>query len=66
MAVVQLSDVVVPEFYATYGGFDSMTSTALYQSGILQQNPLLDAQVNRGTLKCRSPFGQVLVAIQNR
>lgn len=45
MAVVQLADVIVPEFYATYGGFDSMTSTALYQSGILQQNPILDAQV---------------------
>lgn len=45
MAVVQLSDVIVPEFYATYGGFDSMTSTALYMSGILQQNPILDTQV---------------------
>jgi hypothetical protein len=41
MAVVQLSDVIVPEFYAEYGGFDSMTSTALYASGILEQNPIL-------------------------
>jgi hypothetical protein len=45
MAVVQLSDVIVPEFYAPYGGFDSMSSTALYMSGILQQNPILDTLV---------------------
>jgi hypothetical protein len=45
MAVVQLSDVIVPEFYAEYGGFDSMSSTALYASGILQQNPILDTLV---------------------
>ena len=29
----QLSDVIVPEFYETYGGIDTMTSTALFQSG---------------------------------
>lgn len=45
MAVTQLSDLIVPEFYAEYGGFDSMTSTALYQSGILENNPLLNIQV---------------------
>lgn len=46
MSLTQLADVIVPEFYATYGGFDSMTSTALYQSGILAQNSLLDSQVS--------------------
>ncbi|MGA7523485.1 MAG: hypothetical protein WBW84_13590 [Acidobacteriaceae bacterium] len=45
MAVVQISDVIVPEFYAPYGGFDSMSSTALFQSGILQRNPILDTIV---------------------
>lgn len=45
MAVVQLSDVIVPEFYAEYGGFDSMSSTALFASGVLIQNPILDTLV---------------------
>lgn len=45
MALTQLADIIVPEFYEPYGGFDSMTSTALYQSGILENNPLLNAQV---------------------
>lgn len=44
----QLADVIVPEFYATYGGIDTMTSTALYQSGVLVGNPILDAQLSAG------------------
>ncbi len=30
----QLADVIVPEFYAEYGGIDTMTPTALFQSGM--------------------------------
>lgn len=34
----QLSDIIVPEFYANYGGIDTTTSTALFQSGVLAGN----------------------------
>jgi hypothetical protein len=44
----QLSDVVVPDFYAEYGGIDTMTSTALYQSGVLVDSPILTAQLAVG------------------
>lgn len=44
----QLADVIVPEFYAEYGGIDTMTSTALFQSGVLVANPILDAQLAAG------------------
>lgn len=50
MPVTQLADVIVPEFYANYGGFNSMTSTAFFQSGVLAQNPLLDNFVSGGGL----------------
>ena len=39
MAVTQLSDVIVPEFYAEYSGINAMTSTGLFESGVLIPNP---------------------------
>jgi hypothetical protein len=48
MAVTQLSDVIVPEFYAEYGGINTMTSSALMESGVLVANPILDAQLPNG------------------
>jgi hypothetical protein len=48
MAVTQLSDVIVPEFYAEYGGINTMTSTALFESGVLVPNPIVDAQLGEG------------------
>jgi hypothetical protein len=44
----QLSDVIVPDFYAEYGGIDTMTSTALFQSGVLVDSPILTAQLSMG------------------
>lgn len=44
----QLADVIVPEFYAEYGGINTMTSTALFQSGVLVENPIIDAQLGQG------------------
>jgi hypothetical protein len=48
MPVTQLSDVIVPEFYAEYGGINTMTSTALFQSGVLVENAILNAQLPGG------------------
>jgi hypothetical protein len=41
MPVTQLADVIVPEFYADYGGINTMTSTALFESGVLVPKPIL-------------------------
>jgi len=46
--LTQLSDVIVPDFYAAYGGIDTMTSTALYQSGVLVDSPILTSQLPMG------------------
>jgi hypothetical protein len=48
MALVQLSDVIVPEFFAEYMALNSMTSTALFQSGVLVPNALMQAQLGMG------------------
>lgn len=46
--LTQLSDVIVPTFYDAYNGINSMTSTALFQSGVLTENPVLTAQLSQG------------------
>jgi hypothetical protein len=48
MAVVQLADIVQPQFFADYMANNSMTSTALYQSGVLVPNALMNAQLSQG------------------
>ncbi len=48
MAVVQLSDVIVPEYFAEYMANNSMVSTALFQSGVLVGNSLMQAQLGMG------------------
>jgi hypothetical protein len=48
MAVTQLADIIVPEFYADYGGINTMTSTALFESGVLVPNPIVDALLGKG------------------
>ncbi len=48
MAVTSLSDIIVPTFYDAYNGIDSMTSTALFQSGVLTENPILTARLSEG------------------
>lgn len=45
MALVQLADIIQPEFFAEYMAFNSMTSTALFQSGVLVPNALMQAQL---------------------
>lgn len=48
MAVVQLADVVVPEFFAQYMAENSPVSLSLSQSGVMVPNPLMEAQLGQG------------------
>lgn len=48
MAVVQLADIIQPQFFAEYMANNSMTSTALFQSGVLIPNALMKEQLSMG------------------
>ena len=48
MAVVQLADIIQPEYFAEYMANNSMTSTALFQSGVLVPNALMQSQLSMG------------------
>lgn len=48
MATVRLSDVVIPEVYASYQAVNSPEKTAFYESGIVTTNPLLTQKANSG------------------
>jgi hypothetical protein len=43
MAVVQLSDVVIPAVYTSYQSVNNIENSAFVTSGIVARNPLLDA-----------------------
>lgn len=48
MAVTQLANVIEPQFFAEYMAENSMTSTALFRSGVLVPNTLMQAQIQMG------------------
>ena len=48
MAVVQLADIIQPECFAEYMANNSRVSTALFQSGVLVPNALMQAQLSMG------------------
>jgi hypothetical protein len=48
MAVVQLADIIQPEYFAESMANNSMVSTALFQSGVLVPNALMQAQLSMG------------------
>lgn len=56
MAVVRLSDVVVPVVYETYGAINILESDALYQSGIVANSPYLNAIARQGGITGSMPF----------
>jgi hypothetical protein len=62
MPVVQLADVIQPEFFSAYLAENSMTSTALYESGVLVANPLMEAEVSAGGNTVNVPFWGDLVS----
>ena len=56
MATVQLSDVIVPEVYATYTAVDNPEKTAFFESGVAVRNPMLDTKANEGGDRLNVPF----------
>jgi hypothetical protein len=48
MPVVQLADVIQPEFFSQYMAGNSMVSAALFRSGVLVPNALMESQISAG------------------
>ena len=48
MVLVQLSDVIIPEFLAQYMAENSPVSPSLSQSGVTAGNPLMQVQISQG------------------
>lgn len=55
MATTRLSDVIVPEVFFAYMMKETMTKTAFFQSGIIKQDPALQAFVAGGGLTTNIP-----------
>lgn len=56
MATVRLSDVVVPPVYLSYSTVNNIESIALSQSGIIVNNPVLNAAANNSNQQVTIPF----------
>lgn len=56
MALVQLSDLIIPEVYGTYSAVNSPEKTAIFQSGIVASSGLLNQQANTGGDTVNLPF----------
>lgn len=56
MAEVRLSDVIIPEVYESYQAVDSVEKTAIFESGIITQNALLNQTANSGGNLVTIPF----------
>lgn len=56
MATTQLSDVIVPEVYASYQQVDDIVNTSFFQSGIIAQNPALNDKARTGGTGINLPF----------
>jgi len=48
MALTQLADIIEPQYFSEYFAENSMTSTALFQSGVLVPNALMQEQITQG------------------
>ncbi len=48
MPITQLADIIEPQYFSDYFTENSMTSTALFQSGVLIGNALMEAQITNG------------------
>lgn len=56
MATVQITDVIVPEVYASYTAVDSPERTSMFDSGMVIRNPFLDQQASSGGNLINLPF----------
>lgn len=59
---VQLADVIVPEVFTEYLSVNSMTSTALFRSGVLVPNQIMQADISRGGNSLNVPAWTDLVS----
>lgn len=62
MAVVRLSDVVIPEVYLGYQALNSPELTAFWQAGLVVRNELMDNIARTGGKQVTLPFWQDLDA----
>jgi hypothetical protein len=56
MPVTQISDVIVPAEFTAYQVENSLVSTALFQSGVVAKNGLIEAQLQAGSESFNVPF----------
>ena len=56
MAVTRLTDVIIPDVYATYGSENTPEKTAFFESGVVLRNAVLDAKANSGGTTIDLPF----------
>lgn len=56
MALVQLTDVIIPEVYESYSAVDNPERTAFFESGVAVRNGMLDAKANEGGDQLNVPF----------
>ncbi|HKU25850.1 MAG TPA: hypothetical protein VJQ54_10290 [Candidatus Sulfotelmatobacter sp.] len=66
MAVVQLADIIEPQFFSEYQAENSMVSTALFQSGVLVPNALMQSEVSAGGDTVNVPFWGDLLSVAYR
>lgn len=52
----QLADVIQPQNFSNYLSENSMTSTALFQSGVLVPNPIMESEISVGGNTVNVPF----------
>lgn len=62
MAVVRLSDAIIPAVYTSYQTVDSPELTAFYTSGVVTRSALLDQFANEGGNVISIPFWNDIVA----
>jgi hypothetical protein len=56
MALVQLTDVIIPEVYSSYQVVDDAERTAFFESGIAVRSPLIDQLANGPSSIIHVPF----------
>jgi hypothetical protein len=52
----QIADVIVPQEFSAYVAENSLVSTALFESGVLVRNPLIDSHLAMGSNNFNVPF----------
>ena len=56
MAITRLADIIEPQYFPEYLAENSMTSTALFTSGVLVGNALMEAEISNGGNSVNVPF----------